>query len=83
MVWYFGRGLGGRVCGVGCGCVVVGIGGGGGGIVVFSDQKGGFEYSGLDGLEFYVIGVGGAERFVGGEKGGMEFAAYGHPFCGF
>ena len=55
----------------------------GGRIVVFSDQKGGFEYSCLDGLEFYVIGEGGAERFVGSEKGGMEFAADGHPFCSF
>ncbi len=56
---------------MGCVCVVGIGGGGGGGIVVFGDQKGGFEYACLDCLEFYVIGVGCAERFVGGEKGGV------------
>ena len=81
MVWYLGGGGGGWVGGVGCVCaVIVWVGGG---IVVFSDQEGGFENSCLDGLEFYVLGVGGVEGFVGGEKGGVEFAADGHPFCGF
>lgn len=30
-----------------------------------------------------MLGVGCAEGFVGGEKGGVELAADGHPFCGF
>lgn len=81
MVWDGGGGGGGWVGGLGWGRVV-GVGRGGG-IVVFSDQKGGFEDPCLDGLELYVLGVGCTEGFVGGEKGGMEFAADGHPFCGF
>lgn len=58
-------------------CLVLGWG------VVFGYQQGGFEDAGLDGLDFDGGGEVGGEVGVDFCEGGMEFAADGHPFCGF
>ena len=70
-------------------CWVCGVGWAGFGrwleawVEMFCDGEGGLEDPCLDGLQADVRGVVGGGGFVGFFQGDGEFAADGHPFCGF